>query len=229
MSSQTQTPASSGKGTTAPISSVGATQNGKQGVNPISMISGQDKLGSYSFFDPLGASAGLNTRTNALLDQGPMGTFNTNAGNVAGILSGMSGPLEGTLTGIAQRQAGSALDFAGQNFANMGALGSGAASKAFGEAIASPFAQAQAQLQSSQLGATGNALSSLLGVSGNAYGQGLQTAGGLAQNTSGQVAPSYLTNPAWAVQMQQLQNSQAGKQQASQVPLQLASLAIGAA
>ena len=87
----------------------------------------------------------------------------------------------------------------------MGALGSGAAAQAFGQAIASPFAQAQASLQSGQLQAGSGALQSLMGVSGQAYNTGSNNASNLMENTSGLVAPTYMTNPAYTAQQQQQQ------------------------
>ena len=100
------------------------------------------------------------------------------------------------------------MNAAGSAFANQGALGSGAAAGAFGEALANPFAQAQAQLQTAQMGATGGALSQLLGLSGSAYGQNLGAAGNLAGQSMQNLNPMYMTNPAWAQQQAQQQGKQ---------------------
>ena len=166
-------------------------------ANPVSTITGQTAAGQYGLLDPTGAGAALQ---NALYGAGgsvaggPMGMFNQNVGNV----TGMTGPLAQTLAQIAAYQGRNALNLAGQNFANQGALGSGAAAQAFGQAIANPFAQAQAQLQQGQLGLAGQ----LLGASTGAYGQGLQAASNLMEHTGGLVAPTYYTNPAYTQQQQ---------------------------
>jgi hypothetical protein len=165
--------------------------------SPTVTTSGADSAKQYGFVDPLGSSANMNANIfgqGSVLSGGPMGTFNQNIGNV----TGLSGPLEQSLSGIARYQANNALNTTAQNFANQGALGSGAAAQAFGQAIANPFAQAQSQLQQGQLGLS----NSLMGASGNAYGQALGAAQGLMEHTSGLVAPTTMTNPAYASQQQ---------------------------
>jgi hypothetical protein len=139
-----------------------------------------------------------------------MGLFDQNSANVVNQIAGLSGPLADSLSSIASYQANNALNAAGSNFANMGALGSGAAAQAFGQAIANPFAQAQAQLQSSQLSSAGGALSSLLNNSVNAYGQALTAGSGLMEHTSGLVAPMVMTNPDWTAAGQQQQQGKSG-------------------
>ena len=108
-----------------------------------------------------------------VLSGGPLGTYNQNANQTMGQIAGLNGPLQQTLSGIANYQVNNALNAVGSNFANQGALGSGAAAQAFGQAIANPFAQAQSQLQQAQLGTAGSALQSLMGISGQAYNQAL--------------------------------------------------------
>ena len=170
-------------------------------ANPISTVSGQDSAQQYGFVDPSGASAAMqntlygNNGSGGLLGGGAMGTFNQNANNVVGQIAGYSGPLQQTLSNTANYQANNALNAVGSNFANMGALGSGAGAQAMGNAIAQPFAQAQAQLQNSQLNSAGNALSGLMNVSGNTYNTGLNQAGNLMEHTSGLVAPTMYSNP----------------------------------
>ena len=185
------------------------------GINPISTISGQQSASQYGFTDPYGASSSMNSLlyggngSAGALSGGALGTYNQNADSVANQIAGYSGPLQQTLSGIANYQANNALNSAASNFANLGALGSGAAAQAFGQAIANPFAQAQASLQQSQLGAASSALQSLMGVSGNAYNTELNQAGNLMEHTSGLVAPTYYTNPAYT-QASQMQNSLLG-------------------
>jgi hypothetical protein len=113
-----------------------------------------------------------------------------------GSVTGQTGDLERSLTGIARRQADQGISAAGQNFANMGALNSGAAASAFGEAAANPFAQAQSQLQNKQLDLSSN----LMNASVGSYGQGLEAASNLMENTSGLVAPQYMTDPKYAAE-----------------------------
>ena len=166
-------------------------------ANPISTITGQTEAGQYGFTDPFGASAAMSSNlfgAQSPLSGGPMGVYNQNLGNVLGL----SGPLQGSLSDIASYQARNALNTTAQNFANQGALGSGAAAQAFGQAIANPFAQAQSQLQQGQLGLA----SSLMGTSANAYANALNAGSNLMEHTSGLVAPQNYTNPAYASQQQ---------------------------
>ena len=173
--------------------------------NPVSTISGQSSAGQYGFTDPYGVTPQLQ---NALygaggsVANGPMGLYNQNANQVLGQVAGLSGPLQQTLSGIARYQANNALNATASNFANQGALGSGAAAQAFGQALANPFAQAQAQLQQGQLQAGSGALGQLMGLSGQSYGQGLAQAGNLMEHASGLVAPTYYTNPEYTAQQQ---------------------------
>lgn len=173
--------------------------------DPISSISGQTLANQTGYVDPYGVTSALRNAlygTGGAVSSGPLGLYNANANDIINQISGQTGGLASSLNAIAGTQANQALDTAASNFANMGALNSGAASKAFGEAIANPFAQAQAQLQSQQLSAGSNALQSLLGLSGNTYTSGLGAASNLMQNASGLVAPSYFTNPEYTAQQQ---------------------------
>jgi hypothetical protein len=161
-------------------------------------ISGQAAAQNYGMVDPIGAAANLSRSLygiNGGVSAGPMGVYNQNANNVMGQISGLSGPLQGTLSDIAQYQSNNALNGVASNFANMGALSSGAGMQAMGQAIANPFANAQAQLQGSQLQAAGGALQSLLGLSGGAYGNALNSGNALMAAMSGTVAPQYMVNP----------------------------------
>jgi hypothetical protein len=177
---------------------------------PTLTTTGQTSASQYGFVDPLGSSSSLQNAlygTNGALNGDALSLYKNNADSVMNTLSGLSGPLQKTLSDTATYQANNALNATGSNFANMGALGSGAAAQAFGQAIANPFAQAQAQLQNSQLTTASSALSSLLGASTNAYGNALQAGSSLMNNTSGLVAPTTITNPEYT--------AQAGKQQAA--------------
>ena len=172
-------------------------------IDPLTTITGQTSAGQYGFVDPYGTTA---QQQNALygaggsIAGGAMGTYDANANNVMSQIAGLSGPLQQTLSGLANYQANNALNNVGSNFANMGALGSGAGAQAMGQAIANPFAQAQAQLQGSQLSAASGALQSLLGMSGSVYNNALNAGSALNEHTSGLVAPTTMTNPTWAAQ-----------------------------
>lgn len=191
----------------------------------MSSVSGQDLAKQYGFVDPLSAASGLSGSLygpGGAVSNGPMGVYNQNANGVMSQVAGLSGPLEQTLTGIASRMSNRALDTTAGNFANMGALGSGAGMAAMGEAMASPFADAQAQLQGSQLSAAAGALQQLLGLSGSTYNAGLGAATGLMENTSGTVAPTLYTDPAFAMMMQQQAGKQAATNTGMQLPMMLA-------
>ncbi len=167
----------------------------------VQTLSGQSGAANYGFIDPYGVTSNLQNTlygTGGAVSGGPMGTYNANATPVMGQIAGLSGPLQQTLSGIARYQAQNALNATGSNFANQGALGSGAAAQAFGQALANPFAQAQSQLQQGQLQTAGSALQQLMGVSGSTYGQGLQAGSNLMEHASGLVAPTYYTNPGTA-------------------------------
>jgi len=185
--------------------------------NPISTVSGQSGAQNYGFVDPSGASASIGNAlygTGGAVTGGPLGTYNSNVNPVLGQVAGLSGPLQQTLSGLANYQANNALNSVASNFANQGGLGSGAAAQAFGQAIANPFAQAQAQLQQGQLQAGSSALGNLMNISSSAYNTGLNQAGNYMEHASGLVAPTYYTNPAYTA-------SQQGKQTGTALGTQL--------
>jgi hypothetical protein len=185
-----------------------AGMGGNKSPDPISSISGQQSAANYGYVDPYGITAQLKNNLfggNSPLQSGPMGVYNQNSDQILGQIAGLSGPLQQTLSGLANYQANNAANAVGSNFANQGGLGSGAAAQAFGQAIANPFAQAQAQLQSGQLQAGGSALQSLMGLSGQSYGQALGAGSNLMEQTSALVAPTYMTNPAYTADQQKQQ------------------------
>jgi len=191
----------------------------------MSSVSGQTLAQQYGFVDPLSSAAGLSSSLygpGGAVANGPMGVYNQNANGVMSQVAGLSGPLEQTLSGIASRMSNRALDTTASNFANTGALGSGAGAAAMGEAMASPFANAQANLQGQQLSAASGVLQQLLGLSGNTYNAGLGAATGLMENTSGTVAPQLYTDPAFAMMMQDKAGKQAAANQGMQLPMTLA-------
>ena len=174
-------------------------------ANPISTITGQTSAGQYGFTDPYGVTPQLQNSlygTGGAVSGGPMGTYNANANGVMNQVAGLSGPLQQTLSNTAAYQANNALNTVGSNFANQGALGSGAAAQAMGQAIANPFAQAQAQLQQGQLQAGSGALNNLMGISSSTYNTGMNNASNLMEHASGLVAPQNYTNPQYTSQQQ---------------------------
>ena len=174
-------------------------------ANPISTITGQTSAGQYGFTDPYGVTSQLQNSlygTGGAVSGGPMGTYNANANGVMNQVAGLSGPLQQTLSNTAAYQAQNALNTVGSNFANQGALGSGAAAQAMGQAIANPFAQAQAQLQQGQLQAGSGALNNLMGISSSTYNTGMNNASNLMEHASGLVAPQNYTNPQYTSQQQ---------------------------
>ena len=184
--------------------------------NALSTITGQQAASQYGFTDPYGSASSMNNLlfgsngSGGSLSGGALGLYNQNANSVMNQVAGLSGPLQQTLSGIANYQANNSLNAAGSNFANMGALGSGAGAQAFGQAVAQPFAQAQSQLQSSQLQAASGALQTLMGVSNSSYNNALNQGGNLMEHTSGLVAPTYYTNPDYTAAQQQ-KSQQQGK------------------
>lgn len=174
-------------------------------ADPISSISGTQLASEYGYVDPYGTTSALYNAlygTGGSVSSGALGLYNENADSIISQISGETGALADTLNATATAEANEALDTAASNFANYGALNSGAAANAFGEAIATPFAEAQAQLQSAQLEAGSNALTSLLNLSGSTYSSGLSSASSLMENSSGLVSPTYYTNPEYTAQQE---------------------------
>lgn len=96
-----------------------------------------------------------------------MNAFLGQSGNLANIVSGATSPLQQQLNAVAARQA--SLGGEAALAAMPGAQNSGAGMAAFGEAYASPFAQAQSQIANQQLGLTGNLWNQAMGQYGNQY------------------------------------------------------------
>lgn len=111
-----------------------------------------------------------------------MNSFLNSTSGLSNAVSGENSALQQSLNALAKKQATADVNTQAQNFAGMGALNSGAAAAAMGEASSNPYAQAQATLQQNQLQGT-------LGLYNNAmnnYAQGYQTQG--AQNLQAQQA-----------------------------------------
>lgn len=190
------------------VSAPGAKRGKGESYNPVSVLGGPEAASQYGFVDQLGAGQNFSNAIHGqggALAGGPMGTYAANKASVLGDMAGLSGPLAETLSSTARYFGENAMNAVGSQFANQGGLNSGAAAQAFGQAMANPFAQAQAQLQQAQLGAGAQGLSQLMGLSGAAYGQGLGAASDLSSQLAGLVAPQYMTNPNWAAQQQRNQ------------------------
>lgn len=144
----------------------------KQGMgqfaNQVGNVGAQNVQGNY---DP-----------NAFMNQ-----FNANQGGLVNAVQGANSPLQQSLNAIAQRQAAEGVNAQAQNFGNMGALNSGAAMAAMGEAASSPFAQAQAQLQQNQLQGSLGLMNNAMGQYGQAqqFGADLGLRGQMANQQAG--------------------------------------------
>lgn len=189
---------------------------------------GYETVGSpsdVSFVDPTGQyAAGMDRFSNEanFARQGMQGmagqamSFDPNAymnqfmgqqGGLANIAQGATATLGQSLSAIAERNA--RLGGEAALAAMPGARHSGAAMAAFGDAYASPFAQAAAQTQQAQLGLTGNLWNqamganaqaqqfnpamagNLAGMYGGLYGQNLGQYGQMAQGMGSMFTPQY--------------------------------------
>ena len=149
-----------------------------------------------------------------------MNQFMNQAGGLANLAQGATGPLEQQLAALGERQAARGADAAAQQFSGLGGARSGAAMGAVGEAMANPFAQAQAQLGQQQIGLTGDLWGRAMGhdASGQQFGsqmgfnydqlnsqqqnmlnqmmgQNLGQMGQMGQHASGMWNPTYQQNP----------------------------------
>lgn len=166
----------------------------------------------YEFADPTGQFQGAVDQAGRLqgvgrgmMNQDPqafMNQFQQAAPGMSNLAFGATSPLQQGLNAQAADQARRGAEMAGQEFANNGALGSGAAARAMGTAMAQPFADVQNQLGQQQVQLTGNLWNQGLGQFGGLQqqqeslgaqlmGQGLQTQGQLAAQMGGSVAPQY--------------------------------------
>lgn len=111
------------------------------------------------------------------------GSFLGGAAAIPGLVGGALSPLQAQLDVVAARESQNALGTAAQNFsaAGSGALMSGAGARAMGEAMAAPFAQAQAQIAGQQVGLTGNLWQQLMGQMGEQTMFGAQFGEGARQ------------------------------------------------
>jgi hypothetical protein len=172
----------------------------------------EDAASEYQFADPTGQfqggidNAGQFQRFGqGMLQRDPqsfMNQFNASAAGLSNMVSGQMSPLQQQLNALAADQARRGAEAAGQAFGDAGALGSGAASRALGTAMATPFAQTQAQLGQQQIGLTGNLWQQSMGqyaqnqnlmnqLGSQMMGQGLQAGSNMRGQMGGMVAPQY--------------------------------------
>ena len=161
----------------------------------------------YKFMDYAGASANANSLVNQQLTQALAGTqnmdpnaymnmFMNQAGGLSNLVSGANAPLAQSLNALAAQSARAGGE---QALAAMPGLGrSGAASAAFGQAYATPFAQAAAQNQQNQLQGTLGLWNNALGLNAQQQGNLMNYAGNsqsnlvnLANNQSAWYQPTY--------------------------------------
>lgn len=146
------------------------------------LASGQNYMNQAASYDP-----------NAYMNQ-----FLGQAEGLANLAQGATSPLTQSLNAVAARQA--ALGSEAALAAMPGAANSGAGMAAFADAYASPFADAAAQIQQSQLGLTGNLWNQALANNASAqqYGSSVyQNLANLASNNAslyGNLAGSNLGN-----------------------------------
>ena len=182
---------------------------------PTITTTGQTSASQYGYVDETGAASALQNalygNSSSGVSGGALGTYNANKDTILNDLSGSTSALEQTLNQTANYEANKAVNNTGSNFANQGALGSGAAAAAFGQAEAQPFAQAQESLQSLQSQEGSSALTSLMNNSTSAYDSSLNAASNLMENSSGLVAPTTMTNPQYT--------QEAGKQSTAESSL----------
>lgn len=176
----------------------------------------QGAADEYRFADPTGQFQGgidnagqFQQFGQNMLQQDPqafMNQFNASAAGLSNMVSGQMSPLQQQLNALAADQAQRGAEAAGQAFGDAGALGSGASSRALGTAMATPFAQAQAQLGQQQIGLTGNLWQQSMGqyaqnqnlmnqLGAQMMGQGMQAGNALRGQMGGLVAPQYEYQP----------------------------------
>ena len=168
---------------------------------PFITTTGQTSASQYGYVDESGAASDLQNslygNSSSGVSGGALGTYNANKDTILNDLSGSTSALGQTLNQVANYEANKAVNNTGSSFANQGALGSGAAAAAFGQAEAQPFAQAQESLQSLQSQEGSSALTSLMNNSTSAYNSSLSAASNLMENSSGLVAPTTMTDPVY--------------------------------
>ncbi len=155
-----------------------------------------------------------------------MNAFLGSVGGLSNAVSGQNSQLQQSLNALASKQAAEGVNAQAQNFANMGALNSGAAMASMGEAMANPYAQVQAQLQQNQLQGTlglmnnamgnyasgyqaqgqqnlaaqqanQNANLNLANMYGQQYGNALNQYGNMGSQFGTIAAPTYQSTPGW--------------------------------
>lgn len=192
----------------------GAAAGGLKGDDIWSALKGDpgglDKHGEYAFHDPTGSfdqamdaaqsmqGFGQQQLSERMDPEAFMNRFQADAQGAANVAFGHGSPVQQQLNALAARQSQQGLDMASNEMAGMGALHSGAASRAMGEAMANPFAQVQAQMGQQQLGMFGDFMNQAAGrqnleaqLASQLWGQGAGLMGQLGQSASALEAPVY--------------------------------------
>ena len=168
----------------------------------------------YEFADPTGGyQKGMDQFTNManfgkdnlLGFSDPNMAYNSFMSRAPGTLdfaAGATSPLTEMLNSLAAKEANAGIANAGTQFAGQGALHSGAAARAMGEASANPFAKVASDQQAMQIGLAGNLMgqdlagaygfqNNAMNTYGNIYNSGMQGYGNMAAGQGGMVAPQY--------------------------------------
>lgn len=173
-----------------------------------------NKAEDYEFVDPTGKYSGAMNKFTDMANYGMQGmenfmdpnmaynNFMNRAPGMVDFAFGATSPLTEQLNTLAETQASRGIANAGTQFAGQGALHSGAAARAMGEAAANPFAQVAADQSKMSLGLAGNLLGQDLAnaqnfqnmganLYGNIYNTGMSNYGQMAQGMGGMMAPQY--------------------------------------
>lgn len=164
--------------------------------------------GDYSFADPTGQfERGTDAaqtmqrfgmdQFSAMTDPGAyMRRFQQDAEGMASLAQGAVSPMQQRLNALAADQAQQGLDMAATEMSGLGALHSGAAQRAMGQAMATPFAQAQADIGRQQVGLTGQLMQQAgqrqdleTQLAHQLFSQGTQQMGQMGMHAGTMVAP----------------------------------------
>ena len=172
-----------------------------------------ERVGEYQFHDPAGrfgqgmdaaqtmTSFGQDQFSQQMEPGAFMNRFQHEAEGMANLAQGATSPLQQQLNALAAEQSQRGLDMASTEMAGMGALHSGAAQRAMGQAMATPFAEAQAQIGQQQVGLTGQLMQQAgqrqnleAQLASQLWGQGAGQMGQMGMHTSALEAPMIMTD-----------------------------------
>jgi hypothetical protein len=150
------------------------------------------KASDTQWIDPTGNYAKQQAALQNLTSQSAYDQFMGQSEGLANMAQGATAPLTQSLNAVAAREA--ALGGEAALGAMPGAASSGAGMAAYGQAYADPFAKAQANIQSQQLGLTGQLWNTAYNNDASTYNSlmGQQTA--MAQGQGSMWSPTYVQN-----------------------------------